>query len=181
LRLIPRKTQMAGVPDPAALHPTLQDQHGCHAVYRLAPLIDGKIGLAQQSIRFGRREAFIPEMNREAEFLPQVPGKGLCLIRLNALRTTHAQGQANDDLADLVFPYEGKEILQVVALVPAVEGLESLGRDAKRVRDRNADSMGAQIQRQDATWKASLPILGRFHAQFFIGPCHCPIIPAAAK
>jgi hypothetical protein len=77
--------------------------------------------------------------------LPQVLGEPLHLVRLGTFRAAHAQGQPNHDLPHHILandPIQGREILP---LVPALQGLQSLRCDAQGIGNGNPDPSGPHI------------------------------------
>jgi len=134
----------------APFHPSLQDEHGGHAVYGSAALFDGQVGFAQEAVGLGGRQPLVPEVNRQAELLAQFFREDPHLLRLGTFGSTHAQGQADHDFLDLVLANHLSELVEVVALIAALEGFEALGGDAEGVGDGDADAAGANVEAEDA-------------------------------
>src|SRR5271165_2423466 len=133
-----------------AFHPGLQNQDCGHAVDGLAAFLDGKFGLAQQAVGFGRGETFVPKMNGEAEAFLQVVGEGPHLFRLGSFRAAHAQRESDHDLPYIVVTNHALEVGEVVALVPALESFKTLGGDAEEIGDGDADAAGADVEAEYA-------------------------------
>lgn len=114
-------------------HPSLEDEDGGHAVDGFAALLDGEVGFAEETIGFGGGEALVPKVNGKVEALAKVVGEGVDFFGLNAFGTTHAKRESNDDFFDVIFADDAVEELEIVFLVFAVEGFESLGGDAERI------------------------------------------------
>ena len=90
-------------------------------------------------------------MHWQPEPLAQVFGKQLHLVRLGAFGAAHAQGKADYDLAYSVLAdhlIEGREIATFIA---ALQSIETLRSNAERVRYRDPDPSGADIQSENAT------------------------------
>src|SRR5579872_833538 len=139
-----------------ALHPALQDENGGHTIHGLAPFLDGKFGLAKQTIGFCGGEALVPEMYWHFEMLAKVLGEHLDLLGLCPLSSRHAQGQSDDDFFDLVLLDDPTEKLQIVFLFLAVKGLEALGCNTERIGDRNTDASSPDIETKDTVGSFSL-------------------------
>lgn len=131
-------------------HPSLEDEDGGHAVDGFAALLDGEVGFAEETIGFGGGEALVPKVNGKVEALAKVVGEGVDFFGLNAFGTTHAERESNDDFFDVIFADDAVEELEIVFLVFAVEGFESLGGDAERIGDGDADAAGADVEAEDA-------------------------------
>ncbi len=134
----------------AALHPSLQDQDGCHAVDGLAALFDREVGLAQKAVGLCRREALVPEVDGEFEVLAEVLGEGLDLFGLDAFDAAHAERQSDDDFCNFVVADNAVEILKVVLLVFPMERLEALRSDAERIGNSDSDSSRTYIETENA-------------------------------
>ncbi len=134
----------------AAFHPSLKDQDGGHAVDGLAALLDRQVRFAEEAVGFGGGQAFVPEMDGKFEMLAQIVGESVNLFRLDAFGAAHAKGQADNDLLDFVFPYDAVQMLEIVFLVLAVKGIESLRSDAQGIGDGDADAACADIETEHA-------------------------------
>src|SRR5581483_2126771 len=140
----------------AAFHPSLEDQDGGHTVHGLPALFDGEIGLAEEAVGLGGGQAFVPEVDWEFEVPAEIFGEGLDLFCLDALRTAHAQGEADYDLLDVVLPDQAVEVGEIILLVSAMQGFQTLRGDAKWIGDGNSDSPCPDIKTEYAVGQAGI-------------------------
>ena len=136
--------------DSATFHPSLEDENGGHAVDRFAALFNGEVGLAEQAVGFGGGKALVPKMNWKLEMLAQVLGEGAYFFGLRALVAAHAKRKTDDNFLDVIFADDAVEMGEVVALVFAVERVETLRGDAEGVGDGDADAASADVEAEHA-------------------------------
>ena len=134
----------------AAFHPSLQDQDGGHAVDGLAPFFDRKVRFAQQAVGFGGRQALVPEMDRQLEVLAEIVRKRLNLLGLDAFGARHPQRKTNDDLSHPVIANDAVQEREIIFLVLAVKGVQTLGGDAERIRNRDPNAARSNVEAEDA-------------------------------
>ena len=132
------------------VHPALEDEDGGHLVYDLAAAFDGHIGFAEEAVGLGGAEAFVPEMDWQLETLAQFLGEALHFFCLDAFGSTHAERVADDELGYLVLADYSFQLGEVEAFVLAVQGFDSLGSDTQKIRDGEANPLGADIEAEDA-------------------------------
>jgi predicted PurR-regulated permease PerM len=137
-------------PHAARLEKRLQDQDSRHPVYGLGPLLDADFGFAEDSVGFGGGEPLVPKVHGKPESAFQLRPERVDLLRLAALFTAHAQGIAKHDLAHLILSEQPLQTGKVAALVPALQRLNPLRRDAQRVGNGQAHPAGAVIDCQNA-------------------------------
>ena len=131
-------------------HPSLEDQDRGHAVHGLTALFDRQVRFPEEPVGLCRREAFVPEMNWQAEFLAEVFRESTHLFGLRSLGAAHAQGEADHDFLDVEIANHAPQVFEVIAFVLTLKGFESLGCDSKRIGDRDADTAGTDVECQNA-------------------------------
>lgn len=135
---------------PAAFHPSLQDQDGGHAVDGLAPFFDRKVGFAEKAVSFGGRQALVPEMDWQLEVLAEIVRKRLNLLGLDAFGARHPQRKTNDDLSHPIIANDAVQEREIIFLVLAVKGVQTLGGDAERIRNRDPNAARSNVEAEDA-------------------------------
>jgi hypothetical protein len=116
----------------------------------LSALFYREVGFAEETVRFGRGEALVPEVNREFEMLPEVVGEGVNLFGLDPFSARHAKGEADDDFFHFVFADDAVEELEIVLAVLAVESFKALGGDAEGIGDCDSDPARADVEAENA-------------------------------
>src|SRR5580704_6298838 len=132
------------------LHPRLQDQHGRHLIHDLPAPLNRHIGFTQQPVCLGRGQPLIPQMYRNPNSFPQLLGEALHLLRLDPFLAAHPQREPHHDLGHLVLSNQVRQCLEVLSLVFPLQRLQALRRDAQRIRNRDANSLRADIQPENS-------------------------------
>jgi hypothetical protein len=104
-------------------------------------------------------------MHRKLELFSQVFGEARYGFGLGAFLPAHAQGVANDDLANLILPDNLREALKIKAFVLSLKSVQTLGRNPERIRDGQPDSSGANVESENAGGSWSV---GRFRHERII-------------
>ena len=71
----------------SCFHPVLQDEHCSHPVYRAGALFDGEVGFAEEAVGLAGGQAFVPQVDWQAEFLAEFLGKKLHFLGLGSLKS----------------------------------------------------------------------------------------------
>jgi hypothetical protein len=90
-------------------------------------------------------------MDREPESFAQFFGEYLHLVGLSPFGATHAQGQTDHNLSDVILLNHTLQLFKVVSLIPALQGFESLRGNPKRVRYRDSDPPRTYIETKNPT------------------------------
>jgi hypothetical protein len=127
-------------------HPGLENQRCGHAVDGPTSLFNREFSLPQETVGFGGGPAFVPEMDGHAEVRLQFGGELAHFPGLRSFGTAQPEGQADHDFLHLVVLQQASQGFHRLPFILALDGFETLSRDSKRVRHRNTDSFGADIQ-----------------------------------
>jgi len=102
-------------------------------------------------------------MNWKPEPLAQVVGETGHFLRLSTRFAAHAQGIAHHYFGDVILPEKMGQRLKIEPLVLTAECGQALRRNAEGIRNRQADSLCADVEAQDSSgW--ILLVLGRHPA-----------------
>lgn len=134
-----RSSLPAGLGVVPSVEKSLQDEHGGQAVHHFSPALDRHLGVAQQTVRFGGGQTFIPQVDRQAEFLPQIFSEGLHFLRLRSFRAAHAQGIAHYNFGNAVFRDDLGQMREVGPFVLAPKCRQALGGNSQRIGNRQPD------------------------------------------
>src|SRR5205823_6955857 len=115
-----------------------------------SPLLNADLRLAQQAVGFRRGKPFVPEMYRQAEFMPEFLSEPGNLLRLRSCLAAHAQRISQNNLTHAVLPDELAQPREIRLFVPALKRIYALGGNAQQIRDRQSHAAGAVINGQDA-------------------------------
>ena len=105
----------------------------------------------------GQGELFVEEFGELAGFF----GGG-------AIGAAEAEGETDDDFADLVFFEELFEEREVGALVFAEQSRQALGGYTERIGDGEADAAGAEIEGEDAAMRFDGSIFESGHSRIIL-------------
>jgi len=86
----------------------------------------------------------------ELELRAYLFGEFFDLDRLGGVSAGEAEGESDDDLDDVVVADDFCELLEVGALVAALEGVDTLGGDAEEVGDGHADTAVSDVESEEA-------------------------------
>ena len=145
----------------STLHPRLQDQNRRHLINNLPSSLNRHVGFAQKPVGLGRRQAFIPQVDRDMQALVQFVGETPHFFRLSAFRPAHPQGKPDHDLGDTIFARQLLELLEIKTLVLSLEGRKALVTGASKgigfeicrvLADAGADIVAVA---RDAGWPRS--------------------------
>ena len=134
-----------------SFHPALQNQDGRHPVDGFAAFLDRDLGRAQQTVRFGGGQPFIPEMYWQLEALAQLLGEDLHFLGLNSFHAAHPQGQPDHNLFHVIIPDYAPQSLEVRPFVSALQGFDTLSSDPQRVGDGHADTPRSHVEPEDSS------------------------------
>ncbi len=101
-------------------------------------------------------------MHWQPESLAQVFGKRLHLVGLNSFGAAHPQGQADNNLPDVVFLNHELQLFKVVSLVSALQRFQSLSGNPQGIGHRYANPPRPYIEAQNPANRkfTPRPILG---------------------
>jgi hypothetical protein len=128
----------------------LQNQYGSHLVDDLAMPGERAAGGVQVAVGFSRGEAFVPEVNGQGKGRAQGVGEGVGSFSLRADIAGHVERIAEDDGGAGELAKETPERLQILLCVPADEGQDRLGGEAKLVGDGHADAAATEVESEEA-------------------------------
>ena len=128
----------------------MQDKDGGHAVYTGGALFDAQVGFAHEAIGLDGGEALIPHVDGELEPGAEFFGEGRNFLGLSGVGAGEAEGESDDDFEDVVAADYFRQLLEVGALVAALECVDALGGDAERVGDGHANAAIADIESEEA-------------------------------
>ena len=89
-------------------------------------------------------------MYGKANAFAQFLGEALHFFRLNALRAAHPQGEADHDFSHFVIAHQLAQLLKIQAFVLSLQRLQTLRREAERIRDRDANALRAHVESKNA-------------------------------
>ena len=104
-------------------------------------------GGLQMTVRFGRGQPLVPQMNRQGERLAQRVREGLGSYHLRTHIAQHVERIAHDDRRHRICESGGPGF-QVLFNVFAHQSQDWLRGQAQFVRDRDADAAATEIQSQ---------------------------------
>lgn len=84
-------------------------------------------------------------MDRDLEVLAEILGKIVDFLRLSAFDAAHAEGEANDDLLDMVLANEAMKVSEIILLILAMKCFKALGSDAEGIGNGDADAPRAHV------------------------------------
>ena len=103
--------------------------------------------LIDELLCFHRGQTLIPKRDDDVRAAPKPCGEALHSLRLLAFFTTHVQRVSHDDEACLLFPDQFGQRFQVGASVLANQGRQAAYRQAKLVRQSDADTALTDVER----------------------------------
>ena len=131
---------------------TLKDQNRGYLIDDCAVLLASVAHGVKMAVGLAGGEPLVRKMDRQAERDAQILGEGLGLERLRTDLARHVQGVADDELNNCMFADHPADRLHIGVRRAAMKREERLHGDAERIRDRESDTLAADVQAEDA-WR----------------------------
>ena len=115
-----------------------------------AAALDRHLGFPQQAVGLGGGQAFVPEVDGQAEAAADFFGEGLHLFGLDPFAAVMRRGRPITISATLCSRMTCSSWAKSSALVLPLKGFQSLRRDAQRVGNGEADPPRAYVHAQNS-------------------------------